>query len=54
MKINKNKGTFIRLTEEDLIKMHILKKKHAINISALFRNLITDTYIKCESINLIR
>lgn len=44
MKINKNRGTFVRLTDEELNKLHILKKEYAINISALFRNTINISY----------
>jgi predicted DNA-binding protein len=50
MNKNKDKGTFIRLTEQELERMHILKKKHAINISALIRNTINKIYEDLEKV----
>lgn len=49
--MNKNKGTFVRLTEEELERMHILKYKYALNISALIRNVINKTFEDLEKKN---
>jgi len=44
----KNRGTFVRLTDNEMMYLQILKNKHYINISALFRKTISDLYNKLE------
>lgn len=38
----------IKLTEDDIKKIHILKDKYSINISALVRKSILDIFYKLE------
>jgi hypothetical protein len=44
----KNKMVAIRITEREKVKLDILKHKHCLSISELFRKLINDTYEKME------
>jgi rRNA-processing protein FCF1 len=49
IKNKKDKGTFIRLSIVELEMLKILKEKHYINISAMIRDFIKETYKKYEN-----
>ena len=48
-KLKKDKGTFVRLSTQEMDMLSILKNKHYINISAMFRQAVKDIYDKLEN-----
>ena len=51
-KINKkDQGTFVRLSQEEKDMLSVLKNKYFINISAMFRQSVKDTYNRLEKLN---
>ena len=44
----KDKGTFVRLSQKEMDMLSVLKNKHFINISAMFRQAVKDIYDKLE------
>jgi hypothetical protein len=44
----KDKGTFVRLSQEEIDMLSILKKKHFMNISAMVRQSIRSIYEQLE------
>ena len=47
----KDKGTFVRLSQEEIDMLSILKRKHFVNISAMFRQSVKDIYNRLEKRN---
>ena len=45
----KDKGTFIRLSQQEMNMLSVLKNKHFMNISSMIRKFITDMYNKLEN-----
>ena len=50
-KNKKDKGTFVRLSQEEMDMLAVLKQKHFINISRMFRESVRELYIRLENEN---
>jgi len=46
----KDKGTFIRLSQDEIDMLEVLRTKHFINVSRMFRESIKNLYDKLENI----
>jgi hypothetical protein len=47
-KNKKDKGTFVRLSQEEIDMLTVLKQKHFVNISRMFRESVKNLYDKLE------